>query len=231
MGRWYAIQEMPPDERPRERLINRGPASLKNDELVAILLNTGIKGEPVTSVAQRLLLDHGGFVGLMRLDVKELAQVRGLGTAKAATIKAAMEIANRVLALGPDERPQIAAPDDVINLVGLEMSALEQEQLRVVMLDTKHRVTSIKTLYQGSVNQAQVRISEIFRPAVQANAVAIILVHNHPSGDPTPSAADVALTIDLIKAGELLGIDVLDHLVVGRGRHASLRRLGLAFGS
>jgi DNA repair protein RadC len=140
-----------------------------------------------------------------------------------------MEIAARVVALGPDQRPQIASPDDVVNLVGIEMAALDQEQLRVVLLDTKHRVLAIRTVYQGSVNQAQVRVAEVFREAIRHNAVAQIAVHNHPSGDPTPSGADVTLTAELVKAGELLDVELLDHLIVGRGRHVSLRRLGLGF--
>jgi DNA repair protein RadC len=113
--------------------------------------------------------------------------------------------------------------------VAIEMSALDQEQLRVVLLDTKHQVLAIRTIYQGSVNQAQVRIGEIFREAIRHNAVAIVVVHNHPSGDPTPSSADVSLTLEVVKAGQMLDIDVLDHLVVGRGRHVSMRRLGLGF--
>jgi DNA repair protein RadC len=223
------VREMAPDERPRERLFARGPASLSNGDLLAILLNTGIQGEPVTAVAQRLLVEHGGLLGLLKLDVDELARIRGVGPAKAAKLKAAFEIANRVQALGTDERPQISSPDDVVNLIGLEMSLLETEQLRVVLLDTKHRVRSVKTVYSGSVNQAQVRIAEVFREAVRANAVAMIVVHNHPSGDPTPSAPDIALTAELERAGELLDVDLLDHLIIGQGRHVSLRRLGLGF--
>ena len=183
------------------------------------------------ALSKRLLTAHGGFLGLMRMDVLELETIHGLGPAKAAKLKAVLEIATRVVAMGTDQRPQIASPDDIVNLVGIEMAALEQEQLRVVLLDTKHRVLVIRTVYQASVNQAQVRIAELFREAVRANAPAIVLVHNHPSGDPTPSSADVALTTKVAKAGELLGIDVLDHLVIGNGRHVSLRRLGLGFGT
>lgn len=225
------VKEMAPDERPRERLILRGPASLSNGDLIAIILNTGVKGEPVTAIAQRLLAEHGGLIGLMKLDITDLTNIHGLGPAKAAKLKAALEIAIRVVALGPDERPRIASPDDVVNLVGLEMAALEQEQLRVVIVDSKHRVQAIRTLYQGSVNQAQIRVAEIFREAVRLNGVAIIVVHNHPSGDPTPSSQDVMMTTELAEAGELLDIDVLDHLIIGRGRHVSLRRLGLGFPS
>lgn len=229
MARALMVREMSPDERPRERLMLRGPSSLSNGDLLAILLNTGLPGEPVTAVAQRLLVDHGGLLGLIRLDVQELAAIRGVGPAKAAKLKAALEIATRVQALGSDARPQITNPDDVINLIGVEMGLLDHEQLRVVVLDTKHRVQTIKTIYQGSVNQAQVRIAEVFREPIRINAVAIIIVHNHPSGDPTPSAADIALTAELARAGEMLDIDLLDHLIVGQGRHVSLRRLGLGF--
>lgn len=223
------VREMAPDERPRERLFSRGPASLSNGDLLAIILNTGIQGEPVTAVAQRLLVEHGGLLGLLKLDVTELSTIKGIGPSKAAKLKAAFEIANRAQALGTDERPMIAAPDDVVNLIGLEMSLLENEELRVVLLDTKHRVLSIKTVYRGSVNQAQVRISEVFRDAVRANATAMIVVHNHPSGDPSPSAPDISLTAELERAGDMLDIDLLDHLIIGRGQHVSLRRLGLGF--
>ncbi|CAA9543417.1 MAG: UPF0758 family protein [uncultured Thermomicrobiales bacterium] len=222
------IGEMAPDERPRERLRLRGPAALSNAELLAILLNTGLPGEPVTALAERLLRDHGGLPGLMRLDVVDLAAIRGVGAAKAAKLKAGLELAVRVAVQGP-ERPQITSPDDVVNLVGVEMASLDQEQLRAVLLDTKHRVLAIRTIYQGTANQAQVRLAEVFREAIRHGAVALVAVHNHPSGDPSPSAADVALTAELERAGQLLGIDVLDHLVVGQGRHASLRRLGLGF--
>jgi len=228
VGYGLGIKEMAEDERPREKLRLRGAPSLSNGDLLAILLNTGLKGEPVTAVAQRLLVEHGGLTGLMRLDVTELAAIRGLGEAKAAKLKAALELASRLVALGP-ERPQIGTPDDVVNLIGIEMAALEQEQLRTVLLDTKHRVQAIRTIYQGTVNQAQVRVAEVFRDAIRHNAVAVVVVHNHPSGDPTPSAADVALTAELAKAGALLDVEVLDHLIIGHGRHVSLRRLGLGF--
>ena len=224
-----SVRELPVSERPREKLGLLGPSSLANAELLAIILDTGTKGEPVLQLAERLLREHDGFAGLMTLDVAELARVHGLGPAKASKLKAVMEIARRVMALNPNERPRIATPEDVFNLVGLEMSILEQEQLRVVLLNTKNEVTSIRTLYQGSVNQAQVRMGELFRDAVRSTATGIVLVHNHPSGDPTPSAADISLTRDAVKAGEMLDIAVVDHLIVGKGRNASLRRLKLGF--
>jgi DNA repair protein RadC len=186
-------------------------------------------GETVTHVSQRLLAQHGGLRGLFRMDLAELARVRGVGDAKSVRLKAALELGRRLAALSPEERPQVGSPEDVANLLSIEMAALEQEQLRVVMLDTKHRIIGTRTVYQGSVNQAQVRVAEVYRDAVRHNATAIVAVHNHPSGDPTPSAADVALTVELARAGELLDIDLLDHLIIGQGRWVSLKRLGLGF--
>ncbi len=223
------IKELRPDERPRERLRLRGAAALSNGDLIAILLNTGIKGESATSMAQRLLTVHGGLTALLRLDFEELARERGVGVAKAARVKAGLELANRLAAVRGEDRPQITSVDDVVDLIGMEMAALEQEQLRTVLLDTKHRLLAQRTVYQGSANQASVRVGEVFRDAVRVNAVAMIVVHNHPSGDPTPSGADIAMTTELVRAGEMLDIEVLDHLIVGRGRHVSLRRLGLGF--
>ncbi len=223
------VKEMAPDERPRERMLLRGSGSLSNGDLLAVLLNTGLPGESVLEVSQRILHDHGGLAGLVRLDIVELAAIRGIGPAKAAKLRSAFELAGRIAALAPDQRPRITTPDDVVNLIGVEMAALGQEQLRIVLLDTKHQVLAIRTVYQGSVNGAPVRPAELFREAIKHNAVAMVIVHNHPSGDPTPSGADVAVTRELVAAGNLLGIDVLDHLVIGQGRHASLRRLGLGF--
>lgn len=226
---YRSVRELPVAERPREKLQLLGPPSLANAELLAIILDTGTRGEPVLQLAERLLREHDGFAGLMTMEVADLARVHGLGPAKASKLKAVMEIARRVVALNPNERPRIATPEDVFNLLGLEMSILEQEQLRVVLLNTKNEVISLRTLYQGSVNQAQVRMGELFRDAVRSTATGIVIVHNHPSGDPTPSAADVELTRDAVKAGELLDIAVVDHLIVGRGRNASLRRMKLGF--
>lgn len=224
------IKELHPDERPRERLKQYGSSALSTGELIAIALNTGIKGESVTAIAQRLLTSHGGLNGLMRLDYAELARERGVGDAKAAKLKAALELGRRLAILSSDDRPAIQTPEDVVQLIGIEMAALEQEQLRVLLLDTKHHVIAIRTVYQGSANQASVRVGELFRDAVRPNAVALVLAHNHPSGDPTPSRADVSLTVEVVAAGALLDIAVIDHVVIGSGRHVSLKRLGLGFG-
>src|SRR5215212_12042415 len=174
-----------------------------------LYLLTGLPGETVTDVSQRLLAQHGGLRGLFRLEVAELARIRGLGDAKAVRLKAALELGRRLAVLSPEERPLVGSPEDVANLLGTEMAALEQEELRVVLLDTKHRIVRTEAVYRGSVNQAQVRVAEVFRDAVRQQATAIVAVHNHPSGDPTPSAADVALTVEIVAAGQLLDIELL----------------------
>jgi DNA repair protein RadC len=223
------IAGMPEEERPRERLLRQGPSALTNAELLAILLNTGVTGESVLVVAERLLREHGGFAGLMTMSAGELAGLHGLGPAKATKLKASMEIASRILAMNPDQRPRISSPDDITNLIGLEMSLLEQEQLRVVLLNTRNEVIGIRILYTGTTNQAHVRVAEVFKDAVRANAIAIVVAHNHPSGDPTPSSADIELTRDLVRAGDVLEIKLLDHMIIGHGRHVSMKRLGLGF--
>lgn len=222
------IRELPNGDQPRERLRDVGPAALSDAELLAILLRVGLPGTNVLQLAQQLLSEHGGLPGLLRADYHELCGRRGLGTAKAATLKAALEIGRRLLLAGIDERTQIRSPADVASLLLLEMGHQEQEVLRAVLLDTKNRVQQIATVYIGSVNSAQVRVGEVFRDAVRRNSAAIIVAHNHPSGDPTPSPDDILVTRQIVDAGRLLDIEVLDHLVIGRGRYTSMREHGLA---
>ncbi len=223
------MKETPPDDRPREKLRLRGPSALTDAELIAIILNTGVRGESVVDVARRLLDEYGGLYGLVRADLADLQRSHGLGLAKASKLKATLVLAQRISATNPSDRPQIQTPEDVHVLLGSEMSALDHEELRVVLLDTKNRVLRTATVYQGSVNSAQVRVAEVFKDALRQNAPAIVVVHNHPSGDPTPSAADVSLTTEICRAGQILGVDVVDHLIIGVGQFRSLRRLGLGF--
>lgn len=223
------IKEMPSDERPQEKLKLRGAASLSNGELLALLLRTGLPGETVVDIAQRLLATHGGLLGLSRVDYADLCKERGLGEVKAAKLKAAVELARRLQVERPDERARISSPEDIAALVSSEMAALDQEELRVVLLNTKNEVLKIVTVYRGSVNAAQIRVAEVFKEAIRQNAPALVILHNHPSGDPTPSGDDVAVTRELVQAGRLLDIAVLDHLVIGDGRHTSMRRKGLGF--
>ena len=224
------IREMPREERPRERMREYGPNHLNNTELIAILLRTGTQGENVLSLSSRLLSSFGGLAGLGRASFGELCREKGLSEAKASHLLAALELGRRFVSLAPQERPAITAPDDAANLVMAEMCHLQQEHLRILLLNTKHQVLSIQEIYVGNVNSSVVRAAEVFRPAIKDNATAIVLAHNHPSGDPTPSEADVAITRELVSSGQLLGIDVLDHLIIGDGgRWISLNSKGLGF--
>jgi len=223
------IRDLPVDLRPRERIIYTGAGSLSNAELVAIILRMGGRGENVIRMAERLLSQFGGLPGLAQASFDELCHVHGIGTAKAAQIKAALELGRRLLATAPHERPQVRSPADVANLLMLEMGLLEQEHLRAVLLDTKNVVLRVANVYAGNLNTAVVRVGEVFREAIRANCASIIVVHNHPSGDPTPSPEDVRVTEPLVEAGRLLDIEVLDHLVIGRNRYVSLKERGLGF--
>ena len=225
----YRIADLPEDERPRERLARCGPGALSAPELLAILLRVGLPGENAVQVGSRLLKEFGDLPGLKNADFALLCQQKGIGTAKAAQLKAAIELGVRVLQQAPEERSAIHSPTDAAGLVRYEMGALEQEELWVMLLDTRNRLIFTDRLYRGSLNSSNVRIAEIFKSAIRRNAASIILLHNHPSGDPTPSPEDVAMTRAVVSAGKLLDIDVLDHLVVGGSRYISLKERGLGF--
>jgi DNA repair protein RadC len=226
----YRITDLHETERPRERLAALGPQALSNAELIAILLRVGVPGENAVQVGQRLLQKFGGIGGLHRAPFNELCNQHGIAEAKAAQIKAAIELGRRLTLESPEERPAINSPADAAALVQYEMSALEQEHLRVLLLDRRNRVLEVVEIYRGSVNSSQVRVGEVFKEAVRKNASGVIVVHNHPSGDPTPSPDDVAVTRAIVQAGKLLDVDVLDHLVIGQGRWVSLKERGLGFG-
>lgn len=219
-----AIRELPAGERPVQRLTWYGPGALSLVELLTIVAGFGD-----LETAQRLLADCEGLAGLARKPISDLMQAKGIGETKAAQLKAALELGRRLLVAAPHERPLVKSPVDAANLLMAEMGTLEQEHMRVIVLDTKNRVLKVQTVYIGSLNTAVFRAAELFREAVRLNAAAVIVVHNHPSGDPTPSPEDVHATRQLVEAGKLLGIAVLDHLVIGQGRWVSLKERGLGF--
>ena len=225
------VREMPSEERPRERLAAYGARQLSNTELIAILLRTGSVGENVITQSSRLLSRFDGLRGLGKATYAELCAERGLSEAKACQILSALELGRRFVSLAPEERATVNCPEDVVNLLSAEMSALEQEHLRVLLLNTRNEVTGIEEIYIGNVNSSVVRPAEVFRPGIRANATSILAVHNHPSGDPTPSGADVSITRDLVEAGTLLGMELLDHIVIGNGqRYVSMKEARLGFG-
>ena len=223
------IHDRPSGDRPRERLRDAGPAAVSNSELRAILLRTGGAEESALAMASRLLATFNGLAGLARSSFAELCAQRGLGEAKAAQIQAALELGKRLVAAQPEERPVIRSADDVARLLQSEMGLLDQEHMRVLLLNTRNQVLAANDVYRGSVHTAVVRIGELFREALRHNAPAIILAHNHPSGDPKPSPDDVAMTLQVIEAGELLDVEVLDHVVIAHGGFVSMKQQGLAF--
>jgi DNA repair protein RadC len=225
----YRIADLDSLERPRERLAQLGAASLTSAELLGILLRVGVRGENAVDVGQRLLQTFGGIAGLHQAAYPELINQHGIGAAKAAQLKAAIELGRRLVQQSPDDKPVIHSPQDAAALVQYDMSSFEQEHLRVLYLNTRNCVLAWEDVYKGSLNQSQVRVGELFKGAIRRNAASIILAHNHPSGDPTPSPDDVAITRAIIEAGKLLDVEVLDHLIIGRGRFCSLKERRLGF--
>jgi DNA repair protein RadC len=217
------VHDMPNDERPRERLRMYGSQSLSNAELLAIILRTGTSRENVLELAGKLLAKYNGLSGLLRVDFSELCTEHGLGEAKCAQLKAALEIGKRLARQQLEEKYQIKSPRDAANLVMVEMTHLDHEQMRILVLDTKNQVVENINRYAGTVNSSVLRVAEVFRPAITRNCPAIIVCHNHPSGDPTPSPEDIAVTEQLVQAGKVLDIELVDHLIIGNQKYVSLK--------
>lgn len=224
-----AIRDFPTEERPRERLRTHGAGNLSNSELMAILLRTGLEGENVVAMSVRLLATVDGLQGLSRVNYEELCELKGISDAKACQLLAGIELGRRVSGLEPNAAPRIGSPADIAKLYMPEMSAYDREHMRVVLLNTKNQVVGADDLYVGSVNAALVRPAEVFAAAVRRNLPAVMVVHNHPSGDPTPSPEDIRLTAQLVEAGRILDVEVIDHVVIGQGRYVSMRERKLGF--
>jgi DNA repair protein RadC len=208
------IREMPLDERPREKLLARGAVALTDPELIAILLRTGVPGANAVDVARQLLERYGSLSGLSRCTVKEIAAIRGIGEAKALHLVAAFGLGQR-LANERLSRQKLDSPELVHDLVAAEMRTLHKESLRVILLDTRYHLLRMEEVSLGSVNESIAHPRDVFRPAVISSAYAVIVVHNHPSGDPSPSQSDHSLTRRLAEAAELLQIKLLDHIIIG----------------
>ena len=217
------VHDIPSEERPRERLRNYGARALANAELLAIILRTGTAQDNVLELAGKLLAKYGGLAGLMRADFGELCAEHGLGEAKTAQLKAALEIGRRLGVAQNEEKFQIKSPTDAANLVMMEMTFLDHEQMRILVLDTKNQVVENINRYQGTVNSSVLRAAEVYRPAIIRNCPGVIICHNHPSGDPTPSPEDIAVTEQLVQAGKQLDIELVDHLIIGNQRFVSLK--------
>ncbi len=213
------VHDLPAEERPRERLLRHGAHVLGDRELLAVLLGTGTSGQSVLELSESLL--KSGWTGLSRRQAPELLQIKGLGEAKVALLLAALEVGGRLRRA--ELRQSIAGPDDAAALVE-DMSRLDQEEFRVLFLNTKNQVLAIETVFQGGLDSVEVFPREIFRRAVAWSAASLIVAHNHPSGDPSPSKADMSLTRRLEEAGSLMGIPVLDHIIIGKAHHISVHQ-------
>src|SRR5690625_1615920 len=220
------MKDVPKEERPRERLLQLGESQLTNQELLAILLGSGTKNESVMDIANRLLIHFEGIKLLEHATIEEMTKIKGIGIAKGVTILAALELGRRIRQYTPEDRYVIRSPQDGANYVMESMRYLNQEHLAALFLDTKNQIIHKQTIFIGGLNSSIVHPREIFREAVKRSAASIICVHNHPSGDPTPSKEDVHVTKRLVEAGKVMGIELLDHIIIGNRKYTSLKEKG-----
>jgi len=232
MSESLRLKDQPASERPRERLVARGPDALTHAELIAILLRTGLKGVNVVQVGQNLLQKFGSLNALALASVDEVRATPGIGRDKAATLVAAFALARRMEQERREESPVLDNPATVVNFMRESNRLRNVESFQVLLLNTRKRLVRVEDITEGTLDTLLVHPREVFRLAIVANAAGIVLVHNHPSGDPTPSEADIKVTRDLIRAGQLLKIEVVDHVIIGRATaertkdYSSLRELG-----
>ncbi|ANE47167.1 hypothetical protein SY83_13830 [Paenibacillus swuensis] len=221
------LRDVPNEERPRERMQQFGASALSNAELLAILLRTGTIAESAVRLAQRLLQETGGLRPLVEMRTEELMKFKGIGSAKAIQIQAGIELGRRMGRTQLPETVTVRSPEDAANYCMEDLRYLQKEHFVVLFLNTKNHIIGQETLSMGSLNASIVHPREVFRAAIQRSSASLICVHNHPSGDPTPSPEDIAMTRRLIEAGEIVGIDVLDHIIIGDLRYVSLKQQGL----
>jgi DNA repair protein RadC len=223
------LKELPSDERPREKMLAKGSAALSNAELLAILLRTGTKADSVLRLAERLLKKHEemGLAGLAVLTPQEMSRIKGIGLAKAVTISAAVEIGKRLASLVPGDRPVIRSPLDAANYMMPKLRFEAKEHFIVILLSTKNHIIATPTISVGTLNASLVHARELFKEAINYSAASVILIHNHPSGDPSPSKEDIELTQKLVQAGKVLDISVLDHVIIGDNKYVSLKEKGI----
>jgi DNA repair protein RadC len=222
-----SLRDVPTEERPRERMQTLGAEALTNAELLAILLRTGSKNESVLHLSERLLSEANGLRHLYDMSLGEMTSLHGIGLAKAIQVKAALELGKRVGSMTKESRYTIRSPKDAALYMMGEMRALKQEHFVCLFLNMKNHVIGKETVFVGSLNSSIVHPREIFRSAIKRSAASIICLHNHPSGDPTPSPEDIQVTKRLVEAGELMGVDLLDHVIIGDQEYISLKEKGL----
>ncbi|RKL65908.1 hypothetical protein CR203_17700 [Salipaludibacillus neizhouensis] len=220
------IRDVPKSERPRERLVRDGPQALSNQDLIALLLGSGTKSESVIQLSARVIQHFDGLKLLKEASIKELMDIRGIGEAKAVQLKAALELGRRIHQYPAEDRYVIRSPEDVSNYMMEEMRHLQQEHFICLYLNTKNQVIHKQTIFIGSLNASIVHPREVFKEAFRYSAASIICLHNHPSGDPSPSKEDIDVTKRLIESGRMIGIEVLDHIIIGDHRFISLKEKG-----
>lgn len=223
----FTIKDIPVEDRPRERLIKYGAEVLSNSELLAILIRVGTKNESAINIAQGMISTKEGLQFVSTSTVQELSAIKGIGPAKASQIKAAIELGRRLRNSRADHKIKINKPQDAIEILMEDMRYLKKEHLRVIFLNTKNFIIEVKDLSIGSLNSSVVHPREIFSEAIRKSSSSIIVCHNHPSGDPTPSQEDINITRRLNEVGKLIGIDLLDHLIIGDGNYISLKEKGI----
>ena len=226
---YLSIRDLPTNERPRERLQLYGESALSTVELLAVVIGSGYADNTVLRLAERLVVGFDGLPGLTKATLSELTTLPGIGEAKAGRIKASQELGRRLYSSTPSERIRVASPAEAANLLMTEMMFLEQEHVKSILLDTRNCVIKTPTVFIGSLNSTSIRLGDLFRLAIRENAAAMIVVHNHPSSDPSPSPEDIRVTRQLVQSGELLGVEVLDHIIIAQRGYVSLKDRGLGF--
>jgi DNA repair protein RadC len=227
MGNMLKIMDLPENERPRERLFRYGPESLSNSELLALILRSGNSGENIINLCNRILKEAGGLNGLLNSNAQEFMKLKGIKEAKAAQLLALAEITKRFRTYKSGEEYKINSPSDAAYMVMETMRNLKQEVLKIILVNTKNKVILTKDVSMGSINSSIVHPREVFMEAVRRSAASIVICHNHPSGDPTPSSEDINITHRLKECGKLLGIELLDHIIIGNGTYISLKEKGI----
>ena len=228
MNNSIKVIDIPEEERPIEKLLMNGPETLSNPELLAIILRSGTRGENIISLSTRILAEFNGLDGLLEAGLNEITSIKGIKNIKASQIMAIGELVKRINRLDLiKERNRIASPRDIAEVIMKDMVLLKQEVLKLIMLDTKNNIIGIKDVFKGSLNTSIVHPREIFKEALKKSSSSIIICHNHPSGDPTPSKEDINITIRLKECGKIMGIDLLDHLIIGNNKYISLKEKGI----
>lgn len=229
MNNSIKVLDIPKEERPIEKLLLKGPEVLSTSELLAIVLRTGTRGENIISLSTRILSEFNGLDGLLEAGISEITSIKGIKDIKGSQILAMGELFRRLnsLEIKKKDKEKVSSPKDIANILIKEMMALKQEVLKLIMLDTKNNIIGIKDVFKGSLNTSIVHPREIFKEALKKSSSSIIICHNHPSGDSTPSKEDINITLRLKECSKIMGIDLLDHLIIGNDNYTSLKEKGI----